>query len=178
MADIDERRIGDLTIRIDRLLCVGFGDCIDEAADAFELDDEGIAVFRDDADGSDAGLRDRLIAACDACPVDAITAHDADGEQLAALEPSYGLLALSLAGARRWVESDVPVRRVEIDAFVPHGSVLAPGVVDASDEIRVGDEVIVEGPEAFGIGRAEMHGTEMASSTRGVAVDVRHVEER
>ena len=104
--------------------------------------------------------------------------HDADGEQLAALEPSYGLLALSLAGARRWVDAGVPVRRVEIDGFVPHGSVLAPGVVDASPEIRVGDEVVVEGPRAFGVGRAEMHGAEMASSTRGVAVDVRHVEER
>lgn len=103
--------------------------------------------------------------------------HDAEGEQLAALEPSYGLLALSLAGARRWVESDVPVRRVEIDAFVPHGSVLAPGVVDATADIRVGDEVVVEGPAAFGVGRAEMHGSEMAGSTRGVAVDVRHVEE-
>ncbi|MDZ7700791.1 MAG: archaeosine synthase subunit alpha [Halobacteriales archaeon] len=104
--------------------------------------------------------------------------HDPDGEQLAALEPSYGLLALTLEGARRWADSTVPVRRVTIDSFVPHGSVLAPGVVDASDGIRVGDEVVVEGPQAFGVGRAEMHGAEMASSSRGVAVDVRHVEER
>ncbi|MFB6359920.1 MAG: archaeosine synthase subunit alpha [Halobacteriales archaeon] len=101
-----------------------------------------------------------------------------DGDQIAALEPAYGLLALSLAGARRWVDSPVPTRRVEIDAFVPHGSVLAPGVVETSDQIRVGDEVVIDGPEAFGIGRAEMHGAEMAGSTRGVAVDVRHVTER
>ena len=103
---------------------------------------------------------------------------DYGGEQLAALVPSYGVLALTLAGARRWVESPVKVRRVEIDGFVPHGSVLAPGVVDASEEIRVGDEVVVEGPRAFAIGRAEMHGRAMVESTRGVAVDVRHVEER
>ena len=104
--------------------------------------------------------------------------HDAgSGEQLAALEPSYGLLALSLAGARRWVASDVPVRRVTIDDFVPHGSVLAPGVVDATDDVRVGDEVVVEGPSAFGVGRAEMPGPAMVESTRGVAVDGRHVEE-
>ncbi len=102
---------------------------------------------------------------------------DPNGDQLAALEPAYGLLALSLAGARRWVESPVDVRTVEIDAFVPHGSVLAPGITDASPGIRVGDEVVIEGPEAFGVGRAEMHGAEMVDSSRGIAVDVRHATE-
>ncbi len=104
--------------------------------------------------------------------------RDPDGEQLAAMVPQYGVLAFTLAGARRWVESDAPVKRVEIDGFVPHGSVLAPGVVDADDEIRTGDEVVVEGPNAFAVGRAEMFGAEMRESTRGVAVEVRHVEER
>jgi archaeosine synthase len=107
-----------------------------------------------------------------------LRAHDADGEQLAALVPEYGVLSLTLAGARRWVDSDVPTRRVEIDDFVPHGSVLAPGVVGADDSIRVGDEVVVAGPGAFAVGRAEMSGPEMTGSTRGVAVQVRHVEER
>jgi len=107
-----------------------------------------------------------------------LKAHDADGEQLAALVPQYGLLSLTLAGARQWLDSDTPTKRVAIDDFVPHGSVLAPGVVDASEDIRVGDEVVVEGPSAFAVGRAEMHGTEMAESTRGVAASVRHVEER
>ncbi|MEF8979015.1 MAG: archaeosine synthase subunit alpha [Haloarculaceae archaeon] len=107
-----------------------------------------------------------------------LRAHDGDGEQLAALVPEYGVLSLTLAGARRWVESDVPVRRVEIDGFVPHGSVLAPGVVDASGAIRVGDEVVIEGPEAFAVGRARMSGPEMVESTRGIASTVRHVEER
>ncbi len=106
-----------------------------------------------------------------------LRAHDADGEQLAALVPEYGLLSLTLAGARRWVDSDAPTKRVEIDAFVPHGSVLAPGVVDADDSIRVGDEVVIEGPSAFAVGRAEMSGPEMAESTRGIASRVRHVEE-
>jgi archaeosine synthase len=101
-----------------------------------------------------------------------------DGEQLAAMVPQYGVLALTLAGAKRWVDSPVPVRRVEIDGFVPHGSVLAPGVVDAPASVRVGDEVVIEGPRAFAVGRAEMHGPEMAESTRGIAASVRHVEER
>jgi len=103
--------------------------------------------------------------------------RDGDGTQLAAQVPQYGVLSFTLAGARHWAESDVPTKRVEIDSFVPHGSVLAPGVVDASEDIRVGDEVVVEGPRAFGVGRAEMSGPEMRDSTRGVAVEVRHVEE-
>ena len=107
-----------------------------------------------------------------------LRAHDADGEQLAALVPNYGVLAFTLAGARRWVESDAPTKVVEIDDFVPHGNVLAPGVVAASDEIRVGDEVVVRGPSAFGVGRAEMSGPEIVESTRGVAAAVRHVAER
>ena len=101
-----------------------------------------------------------------------------EGDQLAMQVAQYGVLSLTIAGARRWVESDVPTRRVEIDEFVPHGSVLAPGVVDASEEIRPGDEVVIEGPRAFAVGRAAMSGPEMVESTRGIASTVRHVEER
>ena len=104
--------------------------------------------------------------------------QNSEGEQLAMLVPEYGVLALTLPGARRWVESSVPTKRVDIDAFVPHGSVLAPGIVDASERIRPGDEVVIEGPEAFAVGRAAMPGPEMVESTRGVASTVRHVEER
>ncbi|GAA0265572.1 archaeosine synthase subunit alpha [Halobacterium noricense] len=106
-----------------------------------------------------------------------LQALDGDGEQLAALVPQYGTLSFTLAGARKWVASDAPTKRVEIDAFVPEGSVLAPGVVDADDDIRVGDEVVVEGPKAFAIGRAAMPGPAMADATRGMAVDVRHSEQ-
>jgi len=107
-----------------------------------------------------------------------LRACSGDGEQLAMLVPEYGVLALTIAGARRWVDSDVPTRRVEIDEFVPHGSGLAPGVVDAADDIRPGDEVVIEGPRAFAVGRARMSGPEMVESTRGVASSVRHVEEQ
>jgi archaeosine synthase len=106
-----------------------------------------------------------------------LQAHDGDGEQLAVVTRNYGTLAFTLAGARHWVESDAPTKRVEIDDFVPHGSVLAPGVVDADDDIRVGDEVVIDGPGAFGVGRASMSGPEMVRSTRGIASQVRHVEE-
>ncbi|ELZ10492.1 tRNA-guanine transglycosylase [Natrinema thermotolerans DSM 11552] len=107
-----------------------------------------------------------------------IQVRDDEDTQLATMVPQYGTLSFTLAGARRWLESAAPTKRVEIDGFVPHGSVLAPGVVDADDDIRVGDEVIVEGPQAFAVGRAEMFGREMAESTRGIACEIRHVEEK
>ncbi|WP_436347365.1 archaeosine synthase subunit alpha [Natronorubrum sp. FCH18a] len=107
-----------------------------------------------------------------------IQVRDSEETQLATMVPQYGTLSFTLEGAKRWVDSDVSTKRVEIDGFVPHGSVLAPGIVDADEEIRVGDEVVVEGPKAFGVGRAEMFGREMRESTRGIAAEIRHVEEK
>ncbi len=104
--------------------------------------------------------------------------RNGDGEHLATMVPEYGTLSLTLAGGRAWIDSDAPTKRVEIDGFVPSGSVLAPGVLDADDSIRPGDEVVFEGPRAIGVGRAASHGRAMVESSRGVAVDVRHCEER
>lgn len=63
--------------------------------------------------------------------------------------------------------------RVKIDAFVPQGDVLAPGVLDCDPRIREGDEVFVDGPLAQATGRAMMGADEMLRSRRGVAVKVR-----
>jgi archaeosine synthase len=65
---------------------------------------------------------------------------------------------------------------VEIGDFVPKGSVLAPGVIGASLQIRPGDDVLVKGPNAIAVGKAKMSGYEMTESTRGMAVELRHVE--
>jgi ferredoxin len=73
-----ERRIHDLVVRIDRTLCVGFGDCIREGAEAFVLDEEGIAVFS----APEAVSRDDLLQACESCPVDALTVIDGSGHCL------------------------------------------------------------------------------------------------
>ena len=78
MSEQDERIVGTLRVRIDRTLCVGFGDCITEAPEAFVLDEEGIAVFVN----PDAVERERLLRACDVCPVDAITVWDETGAQI------------------------------------------------------------------------------------------------
>ena len=66
----ERREFGELTLEIDRTLCVGFGDCIAQAPELFELDEEGIVRVR--ADATEA-VRERLILACDVCPVDALT---------------------------------------------------------------------------------------------------------
>lgn len=66
--------------------------------------------------------------------------------------------------------------RVQIDDFVPHGDVLAPGVTGADPAIRPGDEVLVAGPSALATGRAMMGAGEMVRSHRGVAVKVRKVK--
>lgn len=74
----EEREVHGLRVAIDRTLCVGFGDCITESPGAFRLDEEGVAVF--DAPASVSA--DALLRACRACPVDAITVHDAEGRRL------------------------------------------------------------------------------------------------
>jgi archaeosine synthase len=96
-------------------------------------------------------------------------------EVLARIVPEYGSLALTVRGAHR-IENKLASYMVEIGDFIPKGSILAPGVVNADERIRVNDEVIFSGAKAFGVGRAKMSGWEMVESRRGAAVQVRAVE--
>jgi len=98
----------------------------------------------------------------------------ADGAVLARVVPAYGLLTLTLNGARR-IADLLAAYTVHIGDFLPRGSILAPGVVDAGAAIRVNDEVLFSGEKAFGVGRAKMAGWEMVASRRGLAVEVREV---
>ncbi len=77
--NISERPLAGLTIRIERDLCVGFGDCIEAAPDVFEFDDEGVAVFKE---GNPDVDREALLDACSSFPVDAPMALDEEGTQL------------------------------------------------------------------------------------------------
>lgn len=79
MADIEERAVGDLVVSIDRSICVGFGHCIDEAAEAFRLVDDNLVTFREPEQVD----RERLVAACEACPVGALSAESVSGKQVA-----------------------------------------------------------------------------------------------
>jgi ferredoxin len=78
VSGLDERRVHGLRVVIDRDQCVGFGDCVKEAPEGFKLDDETVAVFVN----PEAVERERLLRACDACPVDAITVYDETGRPI------------------------------------------------------------------------------------------------
>lgn len=95
-----------------------------------------------------------------------------DKKALAMITPN-GTMALSIEGARRLADRGSYI--VTIGDFLPRGSLLAPGVVEADPQIRPGDEVIIQGPRAFGVGRAKMSGWEMVESRRGVAADIRKI---
>ena len=78
MSRLDERMVHGLRVVIDRDQCVGFGDCVKEAPEGFKLDEDTVAVFVT----PDAVERERLLRACDAWPVDAITVYDESGQQI------------------------------------------------------------------------------------------------
>ncbi len=78
MSQLVEHIVHGLRIVIDRDQCVGFGDCVKEAPEGFRLDENTVVVFEQ----PEAVDRERLLRACDACPVDAITVYDASGRQL------------------------------------------------------------------------------------------------
>ena len=78
MAD-EERVVGGLRVRIDRTLCVGFGDCVTASPAAFALGDDDVVVFV----APETIDREQLLRACRSCPVDALTVLDEQGDQLA-----------------------------------------------------------------------------------------------
>lgn len=78
-----QRVIAGLTVRIDELLCVGFGDCVGVAPEVFVLNGDGTVEFRD-VDRVDP---ERLLEACRVCPVDALAVMDASGRLLAPDRP-------------------------------------------------------------------------------------------
>jgi ferredoxin len=79
VADFEERRVGGVTVRIDRTICIGTANCVKVAPELFVLDEERIITFREPAVEIEP---DRAVEACRVCPVDALAAFDADGRQL------------------------------------------------------------------------------------------------
>lgn len=96
--------------------------------------------------------------------------------QLAVLVPQFGQFALSLAAVEKLIKSERYTGQytVKINNFLPKGSLLAPGIIEADSNIRTGDDVIILGENVIGVGKAKMSGIEMNKSSRGVAVFPRH----
>ena len=65
-------------IFIDKSKCQGIGACVGVAPDVFEIDDEGKSVVIDD----DAADDDTILEAAQACPLEAITLYDEEGNQV------------------------------------------------------------------------------------------------
>ncbi|MEM9293519.1 MAG: ferredoxin [Acidobacteriota bacterium] len=76
-----QRTIAGLNVVIDRDACISIGACTKTAPEVFEFDDRQVVRFLseipDDVD------RDSVLEACGVCPVQALSAFDADGDQLA-----------------------------------------------------------------------------------------------
>jgi uncharacterized protein with predicted RNA binding PUA domain len=105
-----------------------------------------------------------------------------NGERLATLRPTDGLLSLSVTAAQRIVENAVPAQcfvtvQNDVSKFVADGSdVFAAHVAKADDAIHAKDEVIVvdEAGKVLAVGRAMLSSSEMIAFKSGVAVKVRH----
>jgi len=66
------------TIKVDRTLCRGYGDCVSLAPDVFAHDDEDICYVLDPEGAED----EEILEAARSCPMDAITLIDEAGEQV------------------------------------------------------------------------------------------------
>ena len=79
MANIVERQISNLTVKIERLNCIGSKNCINAAPDLFELDDEQICAFKANTEGIPQEI---ILEACSVCPVNALYVKDQNNNQL------------------------------------------------------------------------------------------------
>jgi ferredoxin len=80
MSEIPERKIGDVTVRLHRDGCISTGACVKAAPEVLRLDSRQLVTFTE----APAEIeRQRLIDACQFCPVGALEAVAQDGERLA-----------------------------------------------------------------------------------------------
>lgn len=64
-------------VEIDASLCIGSSNCMEEAPDAYEVNDRGIAVLL-----HPPAADDELLTGARACPVDAIRVYDSSGRRV------------------------------------------------------------------------------------------------
>ena len=66
-------------IYVDRKACIGVATCVVIAPEAFDLDDEGIAIIKEGAEKLDDN---KLLMAAQSCPVLAIHLFDEEGNRI------------------------------------------------------------------------------------------------
>jgi len=105
-----------------------------------------------------------------------------NGERLATMRPTDGLLSLSIKAANFMAEN-IPFAtcfvtiKMEVAKFIAlGGDVFAVHVLKADKDIRAKDEVVVldEARKVLAVGRAMLSSVEMIAFKTGVAVKVRH----
>ncbi|MGD0644574.1 MAG: PUA domain-containing protein [Candidatus Bathyarchaeia archaeon] len=105
-----------------------------------------------------------------------------DGERLATLRPTDGLLSLSIKAAK-FIAENLPLTQCfvtvknDVSEFIADGGdVFAVHVVKVDDEICAKEEVIVkdESGNVLAVGRALLSSAEMIAFKTGEAVKVRH----
>jgi predicted RNA-binding protein (TIGR00451 family) len=103
-----------------------------------------------------------------------------DNDLLATLRPTDGMFSLTLAGAKRLMRGVIPRLWVkvqkDVEPFIAQGkSVFAKHVVNADDEIRPKEEVMIIGENnlVLAVGKAVLTGKEIKAFKHGVAVKVR-----
>jgi uncharacterized protein with predicted RNA binding PUA domain len=109
-----------------------------------------------------------------------------EGERLATLRPTDGLLSLSVKAAKFIAENIsyahcfVTVKNDISKYIVAGGDVFAVHVIRVDSEIRASDEVIVvdEKETVLAVGKAMLSSSEMTAFKTGVAVKVRHGTEK
>jgi conserved protein with predicted RNA binding PUA domain len=105
-----------------------------------------------------------------------------DGERLATLRPTDGLLSLSIKAAKFMAENTPLAKcfvtvQTDVSKYIAKGGdVFALHVVKVDDEVGAKDEVIAVDEEGhvLAVGRAMLSSGEMRAFKTGVAVKVRH----
>jgi uncharacterized protein with predicted RNA binding PUA domain len=105
-----------------------------------------------------------------------------NGERLATLRPTDGLFSLSIKAAKHLVENIPEAKgfvmlQNDVSKYIAEGGdVFAVHVVQADDQIRAKDEVIIvdQNRQLLAVGRATLSAPEIHAFKTGVAVKVRH----
>lgn len=93
------------------------------------------------------------------------------GERLSRFDPKYGNLDIYSEIAKELLKRGDYV--VKIAEFEPTTTIFCAGVEDADAKIRPNDVVVFSNSTHYGVGIARLHGREMVTARKGVAVEVR-----